>query len=90
MKALPRGGEKLMPTLFEQLKEEGREEGREEILQEGIELVLLILELKYGKEGLFLQPKIRSINSLVKLREVKQLLQTDVPLQKLSDLLDTM
>ncbi len=93
LKALPLTGEILMPTLFEQLKEEGRVEGHkqglEQGVQESIDLVLLIMELKYGKEGLVLAPKIQSITSLEKLKEIKKSLRTDISLQEMTTFLES-
>ncbi len=90
-KALPVQGEKVMPTLaekwFAQGKEEGREEGREEGKEEGIETgivvglqdgIQLALKLKFGAEGLPLCERVKTIDSLEELKQIKEiLLQSD-------------
>ncbi len=52
---------------------EGRKEGRKEGLQEAIQI---ILEVKFGDQGLALIPRVRSIDSLEKLEELLSVLRT--------------
>ncbi len=54
-------------------REEGLREGLEKGLQEAIELAL---DIKFGEEGLTLIPRIKAVNSLEKLEEIKSIVRT--------------
>ena len=68
----------------QQGRQEGRREGELRGLQEGIELAL---ELKFGAEGLAFMPQIRQVDSLKRLREIRESLRTATGLASLGDLL---
>ncbi len=78
--ALPQVGDKLMPTLFEQLREEGRQEER----KEGIRLAL---EVKYGADGLAFYERMKDETSLDTLNSMKEAIRNGASLDELKQLL---
>lgn len=55
--------------VYEFIKEEGRKEGRKEGLYDAL---LLVLEVKFGVDGIALTEKIRKIESMEKLEMIKE------------------
>jgi len=99
-KALPSSGDEIMPTLYEQILERGREEGlergREEGLERGIgkgrmeglrEAILLGLELKFGDPGLSLAPLVEKIDTVERMKEIKNMLRKAETLDQVKSLL---
>jgi hypothetical protein len=65
-------GNELMATIAEGLVEQGRVEGRIDGLREGIlESIGIVLELKFGAQGLQLLPEIQQIEDVDLLRKVQ-------------------
>ena len=87
--------EKTMPYLssFERLakeegKVEGRVEGREEGLRQGfLEAIKLDLELRFGKEGLKLLPRVEQITAMDRLRKLKEAILTAKSVEEFAALL---
>lgn len=86
--ALSVEGEKLMPTLFEQLKKEGREEGREAGLVEGLLMgIQLTLDIKFGEAGLVLYQRIQNISDFNTLLSIKDALRNNAAIHEIEQLL---
>ncbi len=66
-------GEKLMPTLFGNIREEGRGMGLIEGLQMGIQVSL---EIKFGEEGLAFYNRINELNDINTLMNIKDAIRT--------------
>jgi predicted transposase YdaD len=70
-------GDELMTTIAEGLMEQGRVEGRVDGLREGIlESIGIVLELKFGAQGLQLLPELQQIADVDLLRQVQWSLRT--------------
>ncbi len=57
---------------YQQIREEGRREGREEGRQVMLSSIELILEMKFGQEGLQLMPEISEIADLEQLKNIQR------------------
>jgi len=74
---LDEGDNELMETIAETWKAEGHAEGRAEGAREGIlESIEIVLELKFGANGLLLLPEIEQIDNIDLLRVVHKSLRT--------------
>jgi len=72
-----REGDELMTTIAEGLMEQGRVEGRVDGLREGIlESISIVLELRFGAQGLQLLPELQQIADVDLLRQVQKSLRT--------------
>ena len=57
---------------YQQIREEGRQEGRQVMLSS----IELILEMKFGQEGLQLMPKISQVTDLEQLKNLQRSILT--------------
>ena len=74
-------GEKAM-SIARQLYNDGIKQGREQGIEQGIEQerknsVLTLLEVKFGKEALFLKDRIEAINDISKLDNIIELIKAN-------------
>ena len=58
---------------YQQIREEGRREGGRQVMLSSIEL---ILEMKFGQEGLQLMPKVSQIAALEQLKNIQRSILT--------------
>ncbi len=82
--ALPQYGEEIMPTLAEQFRQEGRQEGRQEARVEGFRLVL---EVKYGAEGLDFYERMKDVVSMDTLDALEEAIRKDASIDQLEQIL---
>ncbi|MDP5018531.1 MAG: transposase, partial [Dolichospermum sp.] len=61
---------------YQQIREEGRREGREEGRQVMLSSIELILEMKFGEEGLQFMPKISQFTDLEQLKNLQRSILT--------------
>jgi len=78
--ALPQTGEQLMSTLFQKIEERGFHKGRVE------GRVVLLLELKYEKEGLAFFQHIKNSASLDTLTKIEEAIRNDATLNELEQI----
>lgn len=69
-------------VFFQEGKEAGLQEG---VLQERLDAIEMMLDMKFGPDGSGLMSAVRGINDLARLRELQQLLRTPISLQEFRD-----